>query len=366
MLSATAQTHKQPSLRITNATDHAISQSIISIPWQQVIQTYPILDTANFKVINTVTKKEVPFQLEYLGNTTVQNLLVQVDLAAHSKISLNLVKGQSAVFPAQTYGRYVPERKDDFAWENDKIAFRMYGKELEKTPAEMAYGIDVWTKRTTRLIINERYKRGEYHVDHGDGLDYYHVGLTLGAGNMMPYVNDTIYYSKNYVSYKILDNGPLRTTFQLMYDNWTVGKQTLKAIKTISLDAGSQLNKITVQYIGNKETNLQVVAGLITRKEAGVKYFNEQNGIMAYWEPTHAVNGTTGVACVFTNQATKMKDDAKGQLLAVAKTNNQNAISYYAGAVWDKAGAVVNANAWIDYLNNFIALEKAKALLKIE
>ena len=97
--------------------------------------------------------------------------MVQVDLAAHSKISLNLVKGQSAVFPAQTYGRYVPERKDDFAWENDKIAFRMYGKELEKTPAEMAYGIDVWTKRTTRLIINERYKRGEYHVDHGDGLD---------------------------------------------------------------------------------------------------------------------------------------------------------------------------------------------------
>ncbi len=90
----------------------------------------------------------------------------------------------------KTYGRYVPERKDDFAWENDKIAFRMYGKALENTPKEMAYGMDVWVKRTDRLILNERYSRGEYHIDHGDGMDYYHVGLTLGAGNMMPCIKD--------------------------------------------------------------------------------------------------------------------------------------------------------------------------------
>ena len=31
---------------------------------------------------------------------------------------------------------YVPERKDDFAWENDKIAFRAYGKALRKTKGQ--------------------------------------------------------------------------------------------------------------------------------------------------------------------------------------------------------------------------------------
>ncbi|MNT75427.1 hypothetical protein D3C72_2143220 [compost metagenome] len=62
---------------------------------------------------------------------------------------------------------------------------------------ENAYGFDVWVKRTDRLIINERYKRNEYHIDHGDGMDYYHVGFSLGAGNMAPYVNDTIRYSAN-------------------------------------------------------------------------------------------------------------------------------------------------------------------------
>ena len=28
---------------------------------------------------------------------------------------------------AMAFGRFVPEREDDFAWENDKVAFRVYG-----------------------------------------------------------------------------------------------------------------------------------------------------------------------------------------------------------------------------------------------
>jgi hypothetical protein len=365
VFSATAQNNKTAALRINNPSNQGLNQSVVSLAWAKVLKVYPTLATADFKVLNAANNKEVPFQLEYLGNSTIQNLLVQVDVPAHSKVLLNFVKGKPSPVMAKTYGRFVPERKDDFAWENDKIAFRMYGKELEKTPAEMAYGMDVWAKRTTKLIINERYKRGEYHVDHGDGLDYYHVGLTLGAGNMMPYVNDSVYYSKNYVSYKVLDNGPLRTTFQLIYNNWQVANQSLSAVKTISLDAGSQLNKITVQYLGRVESNLQVAAGLVTRKEAGVKYLNEQNGVMAYWEPTHGEDGTTGVACVFVNQPIKIKD-TKTQLLAIAQTDNQNTITYYAGATWDKAGEITNAKKWFDYTNDFIELEKNKALIKIE
>ncbi len=68
------------------------------------------------------------------------------------------------------------------------------------------------------IKINERYKRAEYHIDHGDGMDYYHVGFSLGAGNMAPYKNDTIWYSKNYRTWKVLDNGPLRSTFQLTFE----------------------------------------------------------------------------------------------------------------------------------------------------
>ena len=41
--------------------------------------------------------------------------------------------------------RFVPERKDDFAWENDLIAFRAYGPALRYFPEDS--GFDAWPKR---------------------------------------------------------------------------------------------------------------------------------------------------------------------------------------------------------------------------
>ena len=351
MFVATAITTQAQTITITNNSNVAFNKSITSVGWKQIIAKYPSIDTANFKVVNATTKKEIPYQLEYLGSADVQNLLLQVSVPAKTKLVVIATKGKPTAVTSATYCRYVPERKEDFAWENDQIAFRMYGKELEKTPKEMAYGIDVWVKRVSRLILNERYKRGDYHVDHGDGLDYYHVGLTLGAGNLMPLDNDTICYSKNYTSYKVLDNGPLRTTFQLLYDEWQVGNKKVKATKTISLDAGSQLNKITVTYVGATDS-LPVVAGIITRKGAGVKYLDEANGIMSYWEPQHEQDGTTGVGCILTNPVSQMIE-TKGQLLAKTTTNSTNVITYYAGAVWDKANEITRADAWIKYLNAY-------------
>ncbi|MEZ4905252.1 MAG: DUF4861 family protein [Spirosomataceae bacterium] len=190
-----AQTPKA-TFAITNPSSFERKEEVVAISWAAVLAKHPTIDTTNFKIINTTTKKELPWQLEYKGEKTVQNLLVQLDLPAQSKISFEIQKGKPMPSITKTYGRYVPERKDDFAWENDKIAFRMYGKALEATPKEMAYGIDVWVKSTSRMVLNERYKRGKYHDDLGDGMDYYHVGYTLGAGNVMPCINDTIFYSK--------------------------------------------------------------------------------------------------------------------------------------------------------------------------
>ena len=41
-------------------------------------------------------------------------------------------------------------------------------------------GMDAWSKRTNRLILDEWYKLNNYHKDNGDGLDFFHVGSSLG------------------------------------------------------------------------------------------------------------------------------------------------------------------------------------------
>jgi len=82
----------------------------------------------------------------------------------------------------------VRERRDDFAWENDRVAHRMYGAALETWVQEplTSSGVDVWVKRTPRLVINDWYLVDDYHRDTGEGADLYSVGRTRGAAETDP------------------------------------------------------------------------------------------------------------------------------------------------------------------------------------
>ncbi len=70
------------------------------------------------------------------------------------------------------------------------------------------------------------------------------MGLTLGAGDLGVFVNDSIGYIHNYRSWEILDNGPLRSAFRVKYDPYTFREITVTMTKTISLDAGAQLSRM--------------------------------------------------------------------------------------------------------------------------
>lgn len=352
------------SISIQNNSDSRRNEAVVAIKWETILESYPQIDTTNFVVINSLTKKQVPYQLEHKGLSGIQNLLVQVSVKAKAKLGLFIQKGKPNVFQTKTYARFVPERFDDFAWENDQIAFRTYGKAIEKTK-EDAYGLDVWVKRTDKLVINERYKRNEYHIDHGDGMDYYHVGFSLGAGNMAPYVNDTIRYSANYHRWKVLDNGPLRSSFQLTYDTWNAGGLKVKATKTISLDAGSQLNRIENNYSFDSNKPLPVVVGIIKRPENGIISLNEQQGIMGYWEPAHGQDGTTGVGCLLTTPVRNMLV-SNTQILAKTTAQNNVPIVYYSGAAWDKAGKITDAKQWQNYLDTFYQQIKCPLIINVK
>ena len=346
-----AQNTAQPiSISLSNPSVFPRKGEVVELPWSTLKAKIPRLDTANFKLIHSVTKKEIPVQFETKGGSKILNLLVQTDFTALGTVKLMVVAGKRSVYPVKTYGRYVPERKDDFAWENDKIAFRMYGKELEKTPKEMAYGTDVWVKSTDRMVINERYKRGKYHENQGDGMDYYHVGLTLGAGNIAPYVKDTIRYDGTYATWKLLDNGPLRTTFQLSYNEWNAGGLKLKATKTISLDAGSNFNKVEVNYTGQENAELPVVMGIVKRNEQGVMVLDEQRSVMAYWEPLHGADGITGVGVFTATPITKMNVSEQQLLMHAKATSGSTSFVYYNGACWNMAGEFTDAALWFNHV----------------
>lgn len=349
-LCAPAMAQTKATLTVSNPSKLDRTGAVVAVSWSNVVAKYPTIDTANFKVINSVTKKEVPFQLERRGQANVLNLLLQLSVKANGNAKLFIVPGKPAAVVHKTYGRYVPERFDDFAWENDKIAGRMYGKALEKRK-DNAFGTDVWVKRTSNLIVNKWYKIGDYHTDRGDGMDYYSVGFTLGAGDIAPIVKDSVVFSLNYHYWKVLDNGPLRTTFELGYDAWDVAGKSVKVTKTISLDAGSHLNRVEAVYSYNGD-GLPVAVGIVKRKEPGSILMDEQQGILGYWEPQHGADGTTGVGTIVLGTQLRMNTD-KAHLLTHTVAKNNEAVVYYNGSAWSKANEITSAKAWFNYLNNF-------------
>src|SRR5512138_1528205 len=169
---------------------------------------------------------------------TFEEFLFQADLAPQETRRFALTVGERQVprrADFKAYGRFVRERRDDFAWENDRIAHRMYGAALETWPQEplTSSAVDVWTKRTRQLVINDWYLLDNYHQDNGDGGDFYSAGTSRGCGGNGIWMNGRLHASANFRSSRVLANGPLRVMFELTYEPWDAGGSSVSEIKRI-------------------------------------------------------------------------------------------------------------------------------------
>ena len=273
---------------------------------------------------------------------------------ASGEVRLMVEKSAPEPIAPKVFARYVPERYDDFAWENDVVAFRMYGKALEGRPDD-AQGIDLWSKRTNDLVIDKWYAHGDYHTDHGDGVDYYSVGNTLGAGDIAPLVGDEIIYSKHYRRHEVLDKGPLRTTFRLDFEPWQVGGKSVSVSKQYTLDAGSQLNRVEVTYTMDGGGSLPVAIGIARRAKEGKLLTNPDTGVFGYWEPTDEKHGTTGTGVILASSVFERYVEHPEQYLAVLTAHDGEPIVYYNGGAWDRAGKITSADDWFAYLETMEA-----------
>lgn len=329
-------------IEVKNPSKHP-RKELISIPFQKFKEHFKV-DTV-FSILDE-SNQHVPFQLERLGADIPVNVLIQVELPALTTIKYKLDKQAGTGIEPKTFARYVPERFDDFAWENDVVAFRLYGKALEGRKDD-GQGMDYWAKRTDKLIINKWYKVENYHQDNGEGMDYYTVGQTLGAGDVALLSHKGLKFTKHYRRYQILDNGPLRTTFKLEYDPEELDGQEVKLNKIISLDAGSNFNKIVLQVQNSKASNTAIAIGVAKRKENQPKIaVGQKNETLAYWEPEIANNGQTGIAVIIPKQKVSIDSNRPEQFLLSSKASNHKDFVYYNGAVWNRGGKVCSAEEW--------------------
>ena len=315
-------------------------------------------------------------------------LLIDASVRPHGSATYYVSIGKPYQQKVYATGALYKIRKDDIAWENDRCAYRVYGPALQKT-GERSFGTDIWVKNTPDTVVYERYIKDmignrknddeteiltSFHLDHGNGLDPYRVGATLGLGapSLMVGKNQVLPYC--YKDYRILDNGPLRFTVELTYNPSTVGNmKNVVEHRIISLDKGSNFNKMTVWYDGLTTPTDFATGFPIHEEDTETKTFAKD--YVSYADPTDNVEVNNsqvyvgvlfpeGIDHTYYQLFEKKHDGATGHALGLKRgLKNQEKYSYYFGAAWSKydvrsyAEWQIRIKDYLDALKNSLQVE---------
>jgi len=338
-------------VKVQNPLAVARAGQTVAVAFADLRKLAPALEAGKAVVFDDKGKPVLSQLVDADGDDTPDELVFQADLGAKESKTFSVETGTRALFTRddfKVYGRFVRERHDDFAWENDRVAHRMYGPDLEiwKKEPLTSSGIDVWSKRATRLVINEWYMTDDYHRDNGDGGDFYTVKKTRGCGGVAIWAGNKPFVSRNFVTSRVLTNGPLRLVFELGYAPFDAGAGVkVSETKRITLDAGKNFNRVASTF--KVEAGPPALAvGVGIGKKPGADLKSDKQSIRT-WEPLNDGNGTAGCAVVLAPGTTGSVKSTDLDTLLVAKVSPGAPFVFYFGSDWSKRpGGATDAAAW--------------------
>jgi len=286
---------------------------------------------------------------------------------ADLKAFVTQAEARSQLREPRAYARFVPERKDDLAWENDKVAFRVYGPALRDSIEDS--GIDAWCKRTAVPVIDRWYAQDlagiqSYHQDHGEGYDVYKVANSLGCGGLGLWHEGRLLTADVYRNARIFDTTPDRASFHLMYRYTLPDGTWIDESRTITLRLGERCFEVrsrffhgtlhSLEHGGAKPiTGLDVAAGLYSQSPGTEYVLDKASGVVAVWDEVDGEKLGTGIAV----QPARVVDllrapfgEGHEHALVLMRTDERGEVRYRAGYAWSKAGELRTLPEWTAYL----------------
>ncbi|UXX81308.1 DUF4861 domain-containing protein [Reichenbachiella carrageenanivorans] len=361
---------------VTNALDEDRTSEVVTISIDQ-LKLEEGQSLTDFGVFDELGSQLIVQPVDSDEDGQVDGLLFQPSVKAQSS-STYVLKPIGAinqqVADSTCFARFVPERTDDYAWENDRVAFRTYGPTAQRMIEEdipggtLSSGIDCWLKKVDYPIINKWYKAndeepGAYHKDRGEGLDNFHVGSSRGCGGIAVRDSGAYFISKNFIAWETKAIGPLSTSFDLEYEDWTAGEKVISEVKHISLDKGSNLSKFTIEVGGTAE----ISAGLTLHENDGEVTINDAYGWVSYWQPhadSYLATALIAAPDAYIGAETYLTDEKDLSNAFMHLKVADGSVTYYTGFAWQESGQFANKEAWENYLTAFA--KRLKQPLKVE
>ena len=215
--------------------------------------------------------------------------------------------------PAQkkVMARVVPERADDFVFENDLIAGRFYGKALEGNPTSP--GLDIWVQLPGKLVADEWYR-----------------------------------------SYKILEKTSEKIVFELSYPAWEVSDGvSASLVKKVTVTAGTYFIKVDDTYTYSGTDILTIAAGFKLHGEQNtVRDQLEASDRLAIWEyasdqSVEPEDGLIGVAIVVPDADSTLVSEELDHALLLKDIPSGGTLSYCVGSCWSK-GDIKSSSEWFN------------------
>jgi pectinesterase len=355
---------KDPHIIVTvkNPLDLDRPSEMVVLQWSELIRKCPTLTMAGIHVLEPKTQEEVVHQIiDVDQDGTPEELIFLSRFTSNETKQFTITASNSipkTVEPLTDVRFVIP--REDIAWENDRIAHRIYGPAMAK---DVNNGIDVWTKRVRYPIIEKWYMGDEapdsirvsYHEDHGEGADFFSVGRTLGAGSCALTYGDSLYQPGVFTSYKILATGPIRAMFEVTYNPVRFGDKNISEVKRITLDAGNNLGTIEVTYRCDSSTGTVSFAAGIVKRKGVVSSLDSTHRWVGLWGPTNEKeeNGSLGTGIVMTKRTYTGIKENDVHVLMHGTIDLGTTATYYTGAGWTRSGDFAAEKDWNRYLEEF-------------
>lgn len=254
----------------------------------------------------------------------------------------------------RTTVKYMPERKQEIIWENDRIAFRFYGPPARN---EVSSGIDVWAKSVVYPIMEKWYRQNDrgqsYHIDHGEGADFYHVGFARGCGGTAIWYKNKPYTSSTYSYHSIIKNTNEEIIFELEFEPWQIEGFKVAEVKTITMKKGSDFFEVKSVFKTDYKGLLTIAIGLSSYGNPEVIQ-DKVKGTLTLWEKYSPDFGDLGTSVILSPDKLKGFTSHDKDHFILTDVNSGQILTYYVGAGWSKGRHFKSKEDWIKYVSEFL------------